>query len=71
MFHDYPGNIRELENIIEYAFVLCAERNIAIHCLPENIKLTCSRSTAHGPMDALLKSKEAKVILDALERNKK
>ena len=23
MCHDYPGNIRELQNIIEYAFILC------------------------------------------------
>jgi PAS domain S-box-containing protein len=24
MGHDYPGNVRELENIIEHAFILCA-----------------------------------------------
>ncbi len=27
MDHDYPGNVRELENIIEHAFVLCPRRD--------------------------------------------
>ncbi|MGQ9842994.1 MAG: sigma-54 interaction domain-containing protein [Spirochaetota bacterium] len=32
--HDYPGNIRELENIIEHSFVLCHEPYIRIEHLP-------------------------------------
>jgi PAS domain S-box-containing protein len=32
--HDYPGNIRELENIIEHAFILCHEGEIRLAHLP-------------------------------------
>lgn len=32
--HDFPGNIRELENIIEYAFVLCRDNIIQMEHLP-------------------------------------
>ena len=32
--HDFPGNIRELENIIEHAFVLCHEGEITVAHLP-------------------------------------
>ncbi len=34
MAHDFPGNIRELENIIEHAFVLCSEGDINPGHLP-------------------------------------
>ncbi len=34
MNHDFPGNIRELENIIEHAFVLCSQGNIELEHLP-------------------------------------
>ena len=36
--HDYPGNIRELENIIEHAFILCSEEMIQPHHLPVYLK---------------------------------
>jgi len=36
--HDYPGNIRELENIIEHAFVLCANGLIELRHLPPELR---------------------------------
>lgn len=37
MAHDWPGNIRELENVIERAFILCREGRIDIKVLPEDL----------------------------------
>ncbi|NOX88131.1 MAG: Fis family transcriptional regulator, partial [Calditrichaeota bacterium] len=34
MHHSYPGNVRELENIIEHAFVLCSDAIIQRKHLP-------------------------------------
>jgi PAS domain S-box-containing protein len=38
MNHDYPGNIRELENIVEYASVVCRESLIGMEHLPEYLR---------------------------------
>jgi transcriptional regulator of acetoin/glycerol metabolism len=35
MKYNYPGNIRELENIIEYGFILCPGGYIQLEHLPE------------------------------------
>jgi transcriptional regulator with PAS, ATPase and Fis domain len=37
--HGFPGNIRELENIIEHAFVFCKGAAIGLEHLPEDIRL--------------------------------
>ncbi|MFW6279414.1 MAG: sigma-54 interaction domain-containing protein [Planctomycetota bacterium] len=34
MHHDFPGNVRELENIVEHAFVLCSDDRIQARHLP-------------------------------------
>jgi len=36
--HDFPGNIRELENIIEHAFVFCKGPAIQLDHLPEDLR---------------------------------
>ncbi len=45
MNYDYPGNVRELEHIIEYAFILCKKGFIQIEHLPENLKSKSIPST--------------------------
>ncbi len=37
MAHDYPGNVRELENIVEHAFVLCPGGMIRSEHLPDTL----------------------------------
>jgi len=37
MYYDYPGNIRELENIIEYATLVCTGHMVRIEHLPESV----------------------------------
>ena len=37
MHYSYPGNVRELRNIIEHAFVLCKDDEIEYHCLPARV----------------------------------
>ena len=36
--YDWPGNIRELENVIERAVVLCREREIGVDLIPDNVR---------------------------------
>ncbi len=45
MRHDFPGNVRELENIIEFAFILCGSGFIQMEHLPDSLL----RAT-HGPL---------------------
>ncbi len=68
MEHDYPGNVRELENIIEQAFVLCRGGLIELsHMPPELRPATAGRNEAH-PMS--LKAMERFLIAEALQRRK-
>jgi PAS domain S-box-containing protein len=49
MRHDYPGNVRELENIIEHAFVLCKGDRIDLGCLPKEFAENQGEITAFKP----------------------
>jgi PAS domain S-box-containing protein len=49
MRYDYPGNVRELENIIEHAFVLCKGDQIDLGCLPKEFAEDQREITALTP----------------------
>ncbi|MEE4272784.1 MAG: sigma 54-interacting transcriptional regulator [Thermoanaerobaculales bacterium] len=69
MNHDYPGNARELENIIEHAFVLCHSSIIEVHHLPPELAKRDSRQPL--PMlgaPTTLRAMEVTHITDALRR---
>lgn len=38
MRHSFPGNVRELENILEFAFILCTSGFIQVEHLPEGVR---------------------------------
>jgi len=71
MIHDYPGNIRELENIIEHAFILCSQGPIGLHHLPASLSAHDPASGALPPssMHARRQATEAEAIRAALVRN--
>jgi PAS domain S-box-containing protein len=69
LHHEYPGNIRELENLIERAFILCGEREIQLECLPPQVAECVTRSFSNGSEGANLDEVEAQAIRTALQRN--
>jgi DNA-binding NtrC family response regulator len=68
MRHDFPGNVRELENIIEYAFVLCHGRLIDISHLPEELQAMRHERRAQASGPSKLESAESDAIRAAIDR---
>ncbi|MFT5729135.1 MAG: PAS domain S-box-containing protein [Desulforhopalus sp.] len=68
--HDFPGNIRELENIIEHGFVLCQEGEMGMQHLPSSLGGSPAekKSPPAGKIVQNLQVAEADLILDALKR---
>ncbi len=67
MLYDWPGNIRELENAVEHAFVICKEELIRLQHLPE--KLLPKINSTITTTGKTLREIEKKSILQALKRN--
>jgi len=67
MEHGYPGNVRELENIIEQAFVLCRGGLIELNHLPPELRPAQGGGREAGrPMS--LRSMERFLISETLQR---
>jgi PAS domain S-box-containing protein len=69
MAHDYPGNVRELENIIEHAFVLCLEDFIMPEHLPDVFTARAPGRKTLSNNKTAIRAVERQTILEALRRN--
>jgi transcriptional regulator with PAS, ATPase and Fis domain len=67
--HGYPGNVRELENIIEHAFILCRESYITPKHLPDYLTDRLPHPTVTGKkLEDLVDNFEKELIEDALKQ---
>ncbi len=66
---DFPGNVRQLENIIEHAFVMCCNSRIELKHLPHefaNIEVSCDElPNNQSPMATA----EQEIILSKLKKH--
>jgi PAS domain S-box-containing protein len=67
MEYDFPGNVRELENAIEHAFVLCRGQLIEVAHLPQHLRGGDPETSI--PLGRSLAALEAMHIRDALRRH--
>ncbi|MFZ2640243.1 MAG: sigma 54-interacting transcriptional regulator [Verrucomicrobiia bacterium] len=70
MEHDFPGNVREMENIIEHAFVLCRGGLIGLEHLPPHLRGESAGLTSVLRPGMTLTAIEKLLVRDALRRHK-
>jgi PAS domain S-box-containing protein len=68
MRHPFPGNVRELENIIEYAFILCPGGQIKAEHLPESLAQPPENAPAQ-PFCGTLEEIKCRAVAETLARN--
>jgi len=68
MGYDYPGNVRELENIVEHAFVLCRGALIELAHLPPHLRGPATEESLPDLAGMTLESMERFLIANALRR---
>ncbi len=73
--YDYPGNIRELENLVERIIVLSKKDTIDVEDLPENVRHYVGDAFSDEidfskGFNQLVEDYEKNLILKALEKNK-
>lgn len=63
--YDWPGNIRELENVIEHSFVLENSHLITLSSLPEAVLEATGVNLVELPIDSMVKAEDSLSTLSA------
>ena len=66
--YDWPGNIRQLESVIERAVLFCSGTELLPNCLPEEFQSHTSSSTFVIPPLLPMEEIERQAIMQTLER---
>jgi sigma-54 dependent transcriptional regulator, acetoin dehydrogenase operon transcriptional activator AcoR len=69
MQYRFPGNIRELENIIEHAFVMCREKEIKLSHLPPEFTQLAQTRVEPVQAQSPLHDSERQTIVASLDRH--
>jgi len=67
--YHFPGNVRELENIIEHAFVLCRGDVLQRACLPPEFLDAVDARPEASTRPGTVEDAEVRLIREALDRN--
>jgi transcriptional regulator with PAS, ATPase and Fis domain len=68
--YNWPGNIRELENVIEHCYVMCSGDVINVECLPKRLREQKNnvKSQSENSSGDYLKNAERELIISTLEK---
>ena len=67
--HSFPGNVRELQNVLEHGFMLCHEGQLELEHLPADLVPLSGQAGHRGRIEEVVSAAEADTIREALDRH--